>query len=545
MLLSPRLGVLLTAAVIGMAGLTVAAGHLAGPLGGPPEAASPGAPAGPAGATASGATASGAAIAGEPAALSTGVLELAAPRHSEDPASATGLVAGSVSNPPAQAEGESQAEPRAAEQVAAISDDAGQGAAGEVEAADTSDTPDAAVANPAAVDAADPGAPATPPPAVTHRRVVRVPRGATLLSLLGDQGVARDDAHAMIDALEGSYNPRRLRAGQEITLTLGQRDGASVVTGFEVTPSAEATIAVSADGQGAFTANRIEHDLETQPVAAGGAITSSLYAAADDAGVPAPVMLGVIRLWSHSVDFQRDLQPGDRFDLLYEHDVHPDGRVARNGNVLYAALTLSGRVLVMHRFEGRDGTVDYYDPDGHSVRRALLRTPIDGARLSSGFGLRMHPVLGYTRMHRGVDFAAPQGTPIFAAGDGTVEVAGVNAGYGLYVRLRHNAHTSTAYGHMSGLAQGMAAGRRVHQGDVIGYVGATGLATGPHLHYEVLVDGTQVDPVGVDRRIGRNLEGRDLVAFRRVVREHEQRYLALRRATDLVAESPEDAPAHR
>ncbi len=535
---SPRLGVILTLAVIVAGGVITA-------IGGPETAADP------AGSLATPALeqedAGAPRAAADAAGLTTGVLDLVP--SGSDVGSADSLAEPSAAGPQVAALSETPPPPEqspppgafaTADTPAAPYPDGNPGAGGS--GAGTPPAP-----GETATDAEPAGAAAGPPDSAreARRRVIHVPRGATLLSLLGDQGVGRADAHAMVDALETAFNPRRLRAGQEITLLIDRRDGAAVITGFEVAPTADATLAVSADGAGGFAVNRIEHDLDTRPVAAGGPITSSLYAAADGGGVPAPVILDVIRLWSHSVDFQRDLQPGDRFELLYEHDVHPDGRVARNGDVLYAALTLSDRELVMHRFQARDGSVDYYDREGHSVRRALLRTPIDGARLSSGFGLRLHPVLGYTRMHRGVDFAAPPGTPIFAAGDGTVELAGAHAGYGLYVRLRHNGHTATAYGHMSRIAPGMAAGRRVSQGEVIGYVGSTGLATGPHLHYEVLVDGTQVDPVGVDRRIGRNLEGRDLAAFRRAVQEHERRYAALRRDADLVAESAEDASPRR
>jgi murein DD-endopeptidase MepM/ murein hydrolase activator NlpD len=226
----------------------------------------------------------------------------------------------------------------------------------------------------------------------------------------------------------------------------------------------------------------------------------------------------VLKQWAYAVDFQRDLHPGDRFVLLFEEEFHEDGRFARAGAVQMARLDLADKTIAMYRFEASDGTVDYYDRDGISARRVLMRTPIDGARLSSGFGARRHPILGYTRMHKGVDFAAPTGTPIYAAGDGTVEIVETERGFGKYIRIRHNGQLSTAYAHMSRFAR-LAPGARVKQGEIIGYVGSTGRSTGPHLHYEVLVDGAQVNPLSVDLPTGNRLEGRDLAAFHRRVEE--------------------------
>ncbi len=369
------------------------------------------------------------------------------------------------------------------------------------------------------------------------RRVLQVEPGDTLMGLLTGQGVVAGEAHEAIDALREAFDPRRLRAGQEITVTLDPAAPEPALAGLELMPSVDSVVSVTRAPDGGFLAHRTDAALETRPVAAAGTIESSLYAAAGAAGVPDQVTLGVIRIWAHAVDFQRDLHPGDRFSVLYERDHLPDGEVARNGEVLYAALRLGDRDLEMHRFETPDGRVDYYDRDGRSIRRALLRTPIDGARLSSGYGMRRHPILGYSRMHRGVDFAAPSGTPVFAAGDGVIETIGTNAGYGLYVRLRHTGRIDTAYAHLSRFASGMTRGRRVEQGEVIGYVGSTGLSTGPHLHYEVLADGAQVDPLSRDERIGRTLEGAELAAFRRMLSERQRLFAALPDHEDMVAEA--------
>jgi len=372
-----------------------------------------------------------------------------------------------------------------------------------------------------------------------ERRVVRVGSGDTLLAVMARAGVPRGEAHALVAALEEVYDPRDLQVGQEITLVLAHAGYGARLTGLELMPDVERHVVITSGAGGGFVAEEAANALETRLVAAGGRIEGSLAASTGASGVPYRVLDPLIRAFSYSVDFQRDIQPGDAFEILFERDFHPDGEIARDGGVVYARLNLGERDLAVYRFETGDGAVDYYDRDGQSVRRALLRTPVDGARLSSGYGMRRHPILGYSRMHQGVDFAAAAGTPIFAAGDGVVEVIGHNGGYGNYVRIRHNRTMSTAYGHMRRFASGLAQGSRVRQGDVIGYVGSTGLSTGPHLHYEVHVNGTQVNPLSVDLPVGRILEGAELVAFREAVAERDRRYAALTGTTQ-VAETPAD-----
>jgi murein DD-endopeptidase MepM/ murein hydrolase activator NlpD len=260
-------------------------------------------------------------------------------------------------------------------------------------------------------------------------------------------------------------------------------------------------------------------------VAAAGDIDLSLYAAAESARVPARVIVDLIRLYSFDVDFQRDIHAGDRFEVYYEV-LRSDGRQVQTGEILYARLTVGGRELPLYRFRHRDGDVEYYNDKGESARKALMKTPIDGARLSSGFGLRRHPILGYTKMHRGIDFAAPTGTPIMAAGDGQVELAGWNGAYGRYVRVRHNSEFRTAYAHMTRIAKSVRAGRRVKQGDIIGYVGTTGRSTGPHLHYEVLRGSKQVNPMGLKLPTGRTLSGAERTAFQKFKTTVETDYVA-------------------
>lgn len=353
-----------------------------------------------------------------------------------------------------------------------------------------------------------------------RERTVSVAPGDTLMGLLQEAGVAAGDAYQAVDALKDVYSPRDIRPGQEIRLALiddpaaSDRDEVARLESLRLRASVEQDVAVTQDGNGGYVAATAERDLVAGTAGAAGEINSSLFADGQSLDIPVPVILEMIRNFSYAIDFQRDLQAGDKFAVLYETLSEADGRFAKAGPLKYAAMERNGELLEMYRHETSDGEIDYFDPEGESVRRLLMRTPIDGARVSSGYGMREHPILGYSRMHPGVDFAAPTGTPIYAAGNGEVEYAGWNGGYGKYVRIRHRDPYKTVYAHLSRFADGVEPGARVQQGEVIGYVGTTGQSTGPHLHYEVMVAGEQVNPQGLDIPTGRTLEGAELARFR-------------------------------
>jgi murein DD-endopeptidase MepM/ murein hydrolase activator NlpD len=222
----------------------------------------------------------------------------------------------------------------------------------------------------------------------------------------------------------------------------------------------------------------------------------------------------LVKAFSYDVDFQRDIHPGDTIDVLTEREVASDGRVGKTGKASYAKLTLHGKTHEIYRFTNAAGVEGWYTASGNSVKKSLLRTPVNAARISSGFGMREHPVLGYSRMHRGIDFAAPTGTPILAAGDGVVKFAGWNKGYGNYVKIQHNATYATAYGHASRLAKGIVQGATVKQGQVVAYVGSTGLSTGAHLHYEIMQNNVQVNPAQQKFNTAVALAGADMKRFR-------------------------------
>lgn len=390
-------------------------------------------------------------------------------------------------------------------------------------------SPVALAAPPAAIiDQRPPAAPVaslTPP----APRLVQVSSGDTLMGLLIEEGVPASDAQEAIDALKPVWNPRALKIGQQLKLQFA--DSGLQELRLASTVDRDVIVARAADGH--FSSHALHHPLTRVAELAHGVIRTSLFDAAADAGVPMPVLAEMIHAFSYDVDFQREVQPGDSFEVVFDRLYDENGKAVGAGNVSYAAMALSGSTLRIYRYTPRGDTrADFFNAKGESVRKALLRTPIDGARLSSGFGMRLHPILGYTKMHRGVDFAAPQGTPIMASGDAVVEVAGAKGDYGNFVLLRHSNGFETAYAHMSRVAAH--AGQRVHQGQVIGYVGATGRATGPHLHYEVRIRGDAVNPLSIKMQPGPLLAGKELGAFRAVA-EAMDRTLPVLRGEPVVA----------
>ena len=365
-------------------------------------------------------------------------------------------------------------------------------------------------------------APAAPPvtfaalPDETVSATTALDKGDTLMAALMRIGSDRRDAAAAIASAGRVLDLRRLQVGKRITAVF-TIDGSGVrrtLARLTLTTEPGRRVEVGRGDDGGFATREVEIPLERALIHAGGRIETSLYDAARAAEVPRSILMQMIGAFSYDVDFQRELHRGDRFEVLFERYLDESGTVVRDGEVLYAALAQAGGTLKLYRFRDRQGRTDYYTEDGQSVRKALLRTPIDGARLTSGYGLRKDPIRGYTRMHRGVDFGARAGTPIMAAGNGVVERAGWYGGYGRYVRIRHRSGYGTAYAHMRRIAKGIRRGVRVRQGQVIGYVGSSGHSTGPHLHYEVLFNGRQINPMKVKLPSGEKLRTADLDAFR-------------------------------
>ncbi|KAB7738681.1 peptidoglycan DD-metalloendopeptidase family protein [Parvibaculum sedimenti] len=364
---------------------------------------------------------------------------------------------------------------------------------------------------------AAPVAPAEPKEIQTK---VAINDGETLMQVLTDAGADRVDAYHAIAAMKPHFSPSKMRAGQEVSLTFltnptAEKDEpAKLLTSISLQPDIERAIQVNRAEDGSYRTQEFQKELKSGFAHAKGAINSSLFLDAQQAGIPAPIILEMIRMFSYSVDFQREIHPGDTFEVFFDRKYDEDGIPVKEGQIAYASLTVDGKPYRLWRFKTADGDWDYYDENGNSMKKFLMKTPVDGARISSGFGMRKHPILGFTKFHEGVDFAAPKGTPIYAAGDGVVKIAGWVNGYGNFVELSHANRYETAYGHMSAFAKGIHPGIRVHQGQVIGYVGSTGRSTGPHLHYEIHIAGKKVNPLGVKMATGEKLGGKQLAAFK-------------------------------
>ncbi|WP_416900251.1 MAG: M23 family metallopeptidase [Minwuia sp.] len=374
-------------------------------------------------------------------------------------------------------------------------------------------------------------------------RLVRtvIKSGDTLARALADAGADKLSAHNASVTLATLTDLRRLRPGQELTLWFDASTDA--LRGVSLKESVERTVLARANPEGVFEGSEEKATFERSLVKARGVIDDSLFLAADRAGLEHEVIAELIRMFSFDVDFQRGIHTGDSFELTYEQYLDDAGNVAKTGAILKATLVRQGNPLTYYLYEPKDGNgADYFDAKGQSAKKTLMQTPIDGARISSGFGKRRHPILGYTKMHKGTDFAARSGTPIMAAGDGTIESLGWNGGYGRYIRIRHNGTYKTAYAHMKGFRKGLKNGSKVKQGQIIGYVGTSGRSTGPHLHYEVLKNDRQVNPRSIKLPTGIKLAGADLKSFERHVKGLESRIAALPYSSgaDVASASPED-----
>ncbi|MEJ1969807.1 MAG: peptidoglycan DD-metalloendopeptidase family protein [Rhizomicrobium sp.] len=395
----------------------------------------------------------------------------------------------------------------------------------------------------------------------TETHTITLDKGDTLTGVLTDGGVNDADAAAAVAALVKVYDVKNMRAGTTLTLTFeavpqkpvqpekpvaaplprviygappagtiagddeDDADSGDVtpvvaapvgrLLSIAFSPSVEHDVTIARNADNSFTATDAVKELVAHQHRAGATLDGSLYLAGMQAGIPAGIMVDMIKLFAYKIDFQRDLRPGDAFEVYYSFYYTPDGLPAREGNIDYALIRTRGHEYRLYRYQPNpDQAAEYYDEHGASLKGMLMKTPVDGARISSGFGMRFHPVLGYTRMHKGIDFAVPVGTPVMASGTGVVKIAGRSSGYGNYLRVDMGNGYGFAYGHLSRFAPGVHVGSRVRQGQVVAYSGNTGLSTGPHLHYETLVNNTQVNPLTLKIAQGRILSGHDLVDFK-------------------------------
>ena len=353
-------------------------------------------------------------------------------------------------------------------------------------------------------------------------KTLKVGRGDTLSSLLTKSGAELPQANEIIETLAPIFAAKDLRSGQEVRLTLapapsdtGQMEPVKV--SIYAKGDHLATAARNRKGEFVASAEPIGDDDKLKQASARPTLYESFYHAALQQKIPAATVLKLLRVHSYDVDFKKRVKAGDNFELFFDTN-HTNEDV---GELLYTSMTIDGETRKFYRFRTPDDVVDYYDERGNSAKKFLMRNPVKGARYTSGFGSRRHPISRRVRMHNGVDWAAPAGTPILAAGDGTVERVGRHGGYGNFIRIRHANGFSTAYGHMHHFAKGVEPGVTVKQGQVIGYVGSTGYSTGPHLHFEVLVDNKYVNPMTIQVPRGLQLTGRQLAEFKRERRRIE------------------------
>jgi murein DD-endopeptidase MepM/ murein hydrolase activator NlpD len=358
-----------------------------------------------------------------------------------------------------------------------------------------------------------------------NERTQIVKKGDNISTMLRDLGALPDEIRAIAYALGVRGRDNGLKEGQRIRILLSAVPGSERLAPVRVIVSSDAAIeaVIALSDLGRYVSvdvNVINNNTvadassdDEEDDGSGVRLYQSIYETALRNQIPRIVIDEMIRVYSYDVDFQRKVQPGDAFDVLYAGEDETPGGDNRN-EVLFAALTVAGEQKKFYRFQTPDDNlVDYYDETGKSAKKFLVRKPLPDGILRSAFGVRKHPILGYAKMHTGVDWAAPHGTQIFAAGNGVVEKVGWEGGYGKYVRVKHNNGYETAYGHMTAYAKGIEPGVKVRQGQVLGFVGSTGLSTGAHLHYEIMVNGRFVDPMRIRLPRGRVLENQLLTSF--------------------------------
>ena len=356
-----------------------------------------------------------------------------------------------------------------------------------------------------------------------------VSKGDTFISLISSLGLDYNQAHALYSKFKKIYDPASLRIGQKIIVSLTEDIQTHEMLSLDsivIEPKSGQRYILERNDQNEYIAKAEKDELLEEINNASGTIQGSLSVSMRKQGVPGKIVAKFSNIFGQSVDFRRDVHNGDKFEVIYENHITPSGEVIKTGNILYAGLVLRKTRIELYRFADKNGNVDYYNEKGLAMKRTLHRKPLafQRARISSPFGKRRHPILKRTIVHWGVDYAAPSGTAIYAGGDGVIQVAKYNGGYGNYIKIRHNSEYSTAYGHMKSFAKGIRPGVRVKQGQVIGYVGSTGRSTGPHLHYEVVQNGRRVNPLKIKAAAGENLAGNNLTKFKQQVAELKQTY---------------------
>ena len=360
---------------------------------------------------------------------------------------------------------------------------------------------------------------------------LEVKSGDTFIKMLTSNfEIGYSEANKIAASLKGVYNVGSMRIGQKIYVTVIKTpkpiDDAEETPQFDIDIksmvirlAADQRVIVEKSEEGEYLARTEKDEIIEEVNVALGTIDGSLSVSMNNAGVPKSIVTEFVNIFAFSIDFRRDVHKGDKFEIIYENYINNDGELIRTGNILYASLYLRKDKISLYRYKMANGDVDYFNEKGYPMKKTLHRKPLNypNARISSHFGKRRHPILKQVKIHWGIDYAAPKGTAVFAAGDGVVQMAQWHGGYGKYIRIRHNSEYSTAYGHLNGFAKGIASGTRVKQGQIIGYVGNTGRSTGPHLHYEVIQAGRRVNPLNIKASAAENIKGNDFTKFKQTM----------------------------
>lgn len=347
---------------------------------------------------------------------------------------------------------------------------------------------------------------------------VQVKSGETLSQALLRTGIPAEQARMAVQLLSDSMDTVNIKAGLNLQAVIAKptnRKGNAHLLGLSMRTSPSTAVTLSTQFDGNMTLHEMEEKIREERTVAIGQIEGSLYSSAARLGATPTITAKVAKLFAHKLDFERDIHAGDQFKLVFDRKLTESGRTTETGDLLFAEIHAKGGTTRFYRFKPKGADeAQYFDETGKNIRGLLLRTPVDNARQTSSFGMRRHPIQGYQKMHQGIDFGAGMGTPILAAGDGVVVEARRWGGYGNWIRIRHSNGWETGYAHTSRYAQGIRAGMKVRQGQVIAYVGSTGASTGPHLHYEVWQNGQRINPVGAKVPQGTILAGSDLAGFK-------------------------------
>ncbi len=359
-------------------------------------------------------------------------------------------------------------------------------------------------------------------------KIVALEQGSNIMNMLTEQGIEHNVFWKIYEAVKPIYSLNKVPAGKEFTLTWDEKDGERKFESIHFSVDQKTTIRVSRQDNGEFFASKVERPTVKQMLRADAVIDSSLFAAGSRVGIPQTTMANLLKVFSWDIDFERDVQKGDKLNVLYncEFDQETGERLACN-DILFASMIVGGKTKSLYAYPHQDGTVKYYSEKGFSAKKQFMKTPIsmNRARISSQYGRRNHPTLKYSKMHSGVDFAAPTGTPIYAAADGIIEKRGRYGSAGNMIVLKHGKYI-TRYLHMNGFKSGQKVGQRISQGQVIGYVGTTGRSTGPHLHYEIRLasNNEAVNPLKVSPISNAGLQNEAAKDFQKKRKEIDRLY---------------------